>query len=286
MAFNLVSNICAYGLSLYPIAINTLDFVDVFNKRTPQSDNDKLICKINKKILTKEQIRKDFKIVSDDTFEPFGVSGLNYPAVGNVSVFMWDKLNDKEVDKDAYGFELLKRFYYLKVNSHVKCYLMSVVLTITTFVTTFFFFSSPWLSCLTTNLASEAEYLITAKKYKANAEDFAIQNASFNQLLGGVRYLEAIRDVRKTIAADRKYNSIVVEKIGNGALDFFNPSITTRIAKINTRIKQKIIENPHLVGQDIRDYDWKVKVNQIKICILRNLLSDKEKFGYWDMIVN
>lgn len=236
----LISAISAHTLSTATIGYSCWQLYLEGNYVNDRTEDEELSeeAKEHRELLVKENIRLDFKVVSEDSLSFCKLLGTNYPSLSDATILMWPGL--KEADKDAYNFLLLHQFYYLKHSHDARFSLYDIAISVASFATAYLSTSSPWLAFLAaygTKFATGIPRRIFA--FFA-AEEFAIQNATYKQLEGGIRYLKAIKNVRSIYLKCLGYPKEKVERLANGDayLFFKKANINRRIERIQHEMKK------------------------------------------------
>lgn len=237
----LISTISAHALSTATIGYSCWRLYSEGNYVNDRTEDSELSeeAKEHRELLAKENIRLDFKVVSDDSLSFCNVIGTNYSSLSDATILMWPGL--KEADKDAYNFLLLHQFYYLKQSHDARFSLYDIAIGVASFATSYLSTSSPWLAFLAAYGITFATGIPRRIFAFIAAEEFAIQNATYKQLEGGVRYLKAIKNVRSIYLKCLGYPKEKAERLSNGdAYIFFKKAnINTRIERIQDEMKKR-----------------------------------------------
>lgn len=191
--------------------------------------------------LDKEKIRKDLVVVESINDGICNAQGTNLFRKGDAVVQLAPGFHNK--DKEACHWTLKHEISHIKNNDAFTIPLIGCISA--TAAAVFGTLTMPWFSAtLLTTIVGLTVFSLLSKWREGKADDFAIENSSDDELLGGRRFLIAIQQMnlhgRQTF-----WKKIEVSSYGNNTFDFSHPSLTSRIEKI-----EKVMEKRGIVVKE------------------------------------
>ncbi len=200
--------------------------------------------------LEKEKIRKDLIVVETPNDGICAALGTNLFKKGDAVVMLAPGLNDK--DQEACHWIMKHEIGHIKNNDPFTIPLIGSLSS--TAAAVFGTLTMPWLSAtlLTAGVGLTASSLFSQWR-EGKADDFAIENSSDVELLGGRRFLMALQQMnlneRQTF-----WKKIEVSSYGNNTFDILHPSLTSRIEKIEKLLEKKgIVINKEVEARKIEN---------------------------------
>jgi hypothetical protein len=194
--------------------------------------------------LDKEKIREDLIVVETPNLGICAAQGTNLFRKGDAIVMLAPGLHDK--DKEACHWVMKHEIGHIKNND---LFTMPLIGSISSTVAAVFgTLTMPWLSAtLLTATVGITAFSLFSKWREGKADDFAIENSSDDELLGGRRFLMSLQQMnlheRQTF-----WKKIEVSPYGNNTFDILHPSLTSRIEKI-----EKVLEKKGIVVEKERE---------------------------------
>lgn len=164
-------------------------------------------------LLEREQIRTDFTIVEEPVYHNCLVQGGNYPNCGRAYISMWPGL--KKADKKAYDFVLVRQFYHLKKCSDFRKKLYLRVSSLAVFIFVLITTKSLLIAIPAFMICHVGLDIYFDERFSKKADEFAVKNASDDELKGGFRFLKALQKLIYT-------NSKVLKVSEQTALTYSN----------------------------------------------------------------
>lgn len=161
--------------------------------------------------------------------------GTNLFRKGDAVVSLAPGLHDK--DKEACHWVMKHEISHIKNNDTFTMPLIGSISSTATAV--FGTLTMPWFSAtaLTISVGLTAFSLFSQWR-EGEADNFAIENSSNEELLGGRRILMAFQQMNLD-ECQTFWKKIAVSSYGNNTLDISHPSLTSRIEKIEKVLEKK-----------------------------------------------
>ena len=204
--------------------------------RCAQSNPRQPIKKELQPFLDRMGIRKDLLMLEDSHIVGCMAQGTNHGLQG--SAIIWVSQSLQKADPDACRWLIKHEISHIKHNDLLTIPIFSLMSSIVAagMVSLQMMPLIPAL-CITISVGLIAQVLFTQYRER-QADAFAIAESSFQELLGGRRLLMS---VQASNAANRStvWGKILFSPTGEERLDYFHPSLTSRLDKIQLEMNRR-----------------------------------------------
>ncbi len=179
-------------------------------------------------------IREDLFLIKKDTTRFCEATGTNFFTRGKAIISInW---NFHKVDPEACGWAAKHELYHIKNNSCFTLPLVSAICSLATAILVTFVLSIiPGL--VATVSAAIIGKTLFSRYVEGKADDFAIANSSEEELQAGRRYIKATLAFNLELRQENKALPLFYSSAGDSRWVFSQPSVTSRLKKIETALQ-------------------------------------------------
>lgn len=224
------------------IAINTLiigyTFLNKPEKNRVNSTEEKVKQKF-KSFLEEQKIRSDIIYSEQSNSGVFSAIGVNLPSRGSPVILMHPGAYEK--DEKASDFVMKHEFSHIKYNDTLTK--LSIEAVAAAAATVFcFFIAAPMLSTFAITFGFTVTISIIVSQWRERAADnFAIKHSTDEELKGGRRFFQAMKEARKS-KRSTFIKKLAYTESGEARFGFTHPSLKSRIQKIEKEMAKRNIK--------------------------------------------
>jgi hypothetical protein len=215
--------------------------------------------------LEKKKVREDLIVVETVNIGVCSAKGTNMFRKGDAALLLAPGLHAK--DKEACHWIMKHEINHIKKNDLFIAFLVGSVCS--TAAAVFGTVTMPWLSTiLLTGSVGMTAFSLFSQWRESKADDFAIENSSDQELLGGRRILMASQQMNLS-KRQTFWGKIRVSSYGNDRFDIIHPSLTSRLEKIEKILGERKIP--------INEKEEHQKIENLKLFIIKKTAEIKRK---------
>jgi len=202
----------------------------------------------HKAFLRRENIRDDLLVVEQKNDQFCAAFGTNYFTQGDAAIVMYPKFS--EVDEEASGFTFKHEACHIKHNDQFK---LPAITAVFSFAAAFFCLStkqSGKTSLMITLSVQSLVYVLGSQYCERRADNFAIANASDQELRGGKRHFLSGQEANKEMRTST-WKKLIFSPAGEFRLDINHPSFQSRIKKIEKELSRRAVEDTVTAGDPL-----------------------------------
>jgi Zn-dependent protease with chaperone function len=210
-----------------------------------------------KPFLDQVGIRKDLKIKEKINFGFAEAIGTNYFTSGDAVIHTAPNLH--QIDPNASSFVIKHEISHLKNNDQFTANAFALVSTLAALALTHSYENESRAADI---VAFAGAIPLVSYRYYAEgkADDFAIANSSIDELKGGRRIFKAMQQLYLESRQKAPWRKLLISSQGENQLDVIHPSLSSRIQKIEAKLKEK-----HAIINEVHEQE---KIEKLKTLVL------------------